>query len=150
MSIINNLNERLTILDDSDSVKMEIKWIVERTPVKLPDDYIDFLRGILGADNRGVSFEVDGVQEFVIWSARAAADSADRDYRDPIYEDFLSRTWMIGEDLGSNIYFYGEGKEGFGIYKTDKGEMNIDNAEKLADSLTDLLVKGVGLDIIFK
>ena len=149
MDIISNLNERLRVIDRRDEVVEEhIKKIVERSPIKLPDDYIDFLKEIC-CDNTAVSFEVDGEGELVIWSARAAYECVTLDYGEPVYEDFVSCTWVIGDDLGECIYFYGEGKEGFGIYKTDKGVMDIDDSEKIADSLTDLLVNGVGLDIIF-
>ena len=40
----------------------------------------------------------------------------------------------------------GEGKEGFGLYVADAGALSLDDADKIADSLTDLLVHGVGID----
>ena len=150
MDIISNLNERLRVIDRRDEVVEEyIKKIVERSPIKLPDDYIDFLKEIC-CDNVAVSFEIDGVKEFVIWSAKFGYECVTREYGEPIYEDFVSWTWMIGDDIGEEIYFYGEGKEGFGIYKTDVGVMDFNYSEKIADSLTDLLVNGVGLSIIFE
>ena len=150
MDIISNLNERLRVIDRRNEVVEEyIKKIVERSPIKLPDDYIDFLKEI-SCDDISVSFEIDGVKEFVIWSAKFGYECVTLEYDDPVYEKFVSCTWLIGDDLGGDRYFYGEGKEGFGIYKVDAGAMDPDNAEKIADSLTDLLVNGVGLGIIFE
>jgi len=57
--------------------------------------------------------------------------------------------WLIGDDVGDLMYFYGEGDEGFGIYKAEAGALDISDSSKIADSLTDLLVNGVGLDILF-
>jgi len=154
MDIISNLNERLTIIDDGSGVchggEEYIKKVVEQSPVKLPDDYVDFLKVISGANNIGISFKVDGgVQEFFIWGAKFAYECVNTEYSHPVYADFLSCTWLIGDDVGEFRYFYGEGAEGFGIYKTTAGEMDICGSNKIADSLTDLLINGVGLDILF-
>lgn len=151
MDIISNLNERLTIVEGEVCYGGEeyIKKIVEQSPVKLPNDYIDFLKVISGGDSIGLSFEVDGVQELFIWGSKFAYESVNTGYCHPIYTDFLSRTWLIGDDVGEFRYFYGEGHEGFGIYKTTVGEMDVCSSEKIANSLTNLLVNGEGLDILF-
>lgn len=155
MDIMSNLNKRLTTVVDSGGVcpggEEYIKKVMEQSPVKLPDDYIDFLRVISGDKNIGISFQVDGKgREFFIWSAKFAYECVTIEYDEPVYENFLKCTWLIGDDVGENRYFYGEGNEGFGIYRTDAGEMDPYNPVKIADSLTDLLVNGVGLDVLFR
>lgn len=69
-----------------------------------------------------------------------------KEYAAPIYDDIIDKIWMVGDDLGDLLYFYGERKEGFGLYVADAGVLLLDDADKIADSLTDLLVHEVGID----
>ena len=56
-------------------------------------------------------------------------------------------TLTIGGDVGDLVYCYGKGKDGVGIYRTEEGSLCLDEmADKIADTLTDFLVKGVGID----
>lgn len=155
MDIMSNLNKRLTTAVDSGGVcpggEEYIKKVMEQSPVKLPDDYIDFLRVISGDENIGISFQVDSKgQELFIWSAKFAYESRIYDYSLPVYEDVINCTWVIGDNVGEVLFFYGVGNDGFGIYGVDVSEFDISVSTKIADSLTDLLVNGVGLDILFK
>lgn len=59
----------------------------------------------------------------------------------------MNCTWMIGDDVGDLIYFYGEGNGGFGIYRAEAGALDINDSDKIADSLTEFLVEGVGIDV---
>ena len=45
------------------------------------------------------------------------------------------------------VFFYAEGKDGFGIYRDEAGNLYVRDGEKIADTLTDFLVKGTGIDI---
>lgn len=54
---------------------------------------------------------------------------------------------MIGDDLGDFVYYYAEGKQGFGLYRDEAGILYIEKADKIADSLTDLLINGVEIDV---
>lgn len=152
MDILGNLNERLTVSGKVCHGGEEyIKKAVDQSPIKLPDDYINLLKNISGDKNPGIAFQVDGKgREFFIWSAELGYDRITTEFDDPLYDDFTKCTWLIGDDVGDLMYFYGEGKEGFGIYITEAGDMDINDSSKIADSLTDLLVNGVGLDILFK
>ena len=65
----------------------------------------------------------------------------------PDLHDFMEKGWLIGCDL---LFYYGEGEEGFGIYRVGAGVLSLnplDLARKIAYTLTDFLVKGVGIDI---
>lgn len=43
----------------------------------------------------------------------------------------IRKTWIIGGDLGDLVYFYGEGKDGFGLYRGDAGGLGFEYAEKI-------------------
>lgn len=152
MDIMTNLNERLTIVTGGVCHGGEdyINKILSRSPIKLPDDYINFLKTISGDKNIGIAFQVDCKgREIFIWGAEFGYDRITTEFNFPIYNDFMKCAWLIGDDVGDLMYFYGEGDEGLGIYKAEAGALDISDSSKIADSLTDLLVNGVGLDILF-
>ena len=65
-----------------------------------------------------------------------------------VKENFISKVWFIGDDLGDMVYFYGYGNDGFGVYFVDAGSLGFEYAYKIADTLTDFLVNGAGIDVI--
>jgi len=157
MDILKNLNHRLTI--DSDPLEIvpggeeDIKAVIEESPIQLPEDYLNFLHTISGNDENGISFLVDhdvkpnSTLSIFIWNANYSLEKLD-ELSEAIPEDeFFEKAWMIGDDLGDFVYYYAEGKDGFGLYRDEAGILYIEGAEKIADSLTDLLVNGVGIDV---
>ena len=155
MDILKNLNSRLKI----DSVGMlpggeeDIKEVIKESPIQLPEDYLTFLHVMSGNEGPGISFSVDksvkpnSTLTIFIWSASYSLDKLD-ELSEAIPEDeFFDNAWMIGDDVGDFVYYYAEGKEGFGLYRDEAGILCIEKAEKIADSLTDFLVKGVGIDV---
>ena len=150
MNIIANINQRLSF--DKDRVcyggEDKIKKVLSESPIKLPDDYIEFLRTISGGENVGITFEVeDEGLDISIWSAEVTLKRRIEDFSYPGYRDFMECSWLVGDDLGDLVYFYGEGSEGFGLYRGSVGALDYNYADKIADSLTDFLVNGIGIDI---
>lgn len=145
MSIIDNINEQLVF--DKNEVypggEEIIQKIVKRTPIQLPADYYEFLRCISGEGNRGAVVFVAKSGLVAIWSAENAFGMQDEfSY---LLEVYNSKVWFIGNDVGDLIYFYGQGKDGFGIYRAE--DCDLESADKIADTLTDFLVNGIGIDI---
>ena len=94
----------------------------------------------------------DNIYSMQIYSAQQALKMR------PEYEEIYSYTdsngiidqiWLIGNDLGDLHYFYGQGKEGFGLYVAEDSAIYFENADKIADTLTDFLVKGIGFNTAF-
>lgn len=155
MDILKNLNSRLTISSVGivPGGEEDIKEIIEESPIQLPEDYLNFLHIISGNEKNGISFLVDqdvdpdSTLTIFIWSASYSLDKLD-ELSEAIPEDeFFDNAWMIGDDLGDFVYYYAEGKEEFGLYRDEAGILCIEKAEKIADSLTDFLVKGIGIDV---
>ncbi len=147
MDILKNLNHRLMV--DSVGVvpggEEDIKKVIEQSPIQLPEDYLNFLHTISGNEGVGISFLVDqdvdpdSTLTIFIWSAEHSFVKLE-EFLYPIPDaEFFKKAWMIGDDVG--------GKEGFGLYRDEGGSLCIERAEKIADSLTDFLVKGVGIDV---
>ncbi|MDE6641170.1 MAG: SMI1/KNR4 family protein [Acetatifactor sp.] len=161
MNILENLNGRIQILDEKPNYGGEdaVKQVVETSPIQLPEDYIEFLKLISGQtsdgeENLGPEFEVEaGDHTLSLWifSAQHALEKY-REYKidsAPFYDDIIDQIWLIGNDLGDLLYFYGNGKDGFGLYVAEDGSLCFEDADKIADTLTDFLVKGVGIDTAF-
>lgn len=152
MDILKNLNHRLSLVEGEACYggEEDVKRVVSESPIQLPEDYIEFLKNISGGDDGGVEFLVDddGL-EIVIWDAAMAIEKH-AEFSSPSSHDFMEKVWLIGDDLGDLVFCYGEGEEGFGIYRVGAGTLSLSSkalAKKIADNLTDFLVKGVGIDI---
>ena len=149
MNIIENINKRL-IFDRSEICaggENDIEEIMRVSPIPLPEDYIEFLKQISGEDSYGPEFEVDGEGLSIwIWSAKMALEKL-KEFDWPFNHKFIRKAWMFGNDLGDLVYFFGEGKDGFGLYRTSAGALGFDWADKISDTLTAFLVNGVGIDI---
>ena len=164
MNILENLNERLVLIDGSPACGGEdtIRQVIECSSISLPEDYIEFLKEISGdtsKENVGIELKLivpddeDSTLSLAFYSAQNALETY-REYKEysaPLYDDIIDRIWIIGDDIGDLVYFYGEGKDGFGLYVEELGaltpySLEDGGAEKIADSITDLLVKGVGID----
>lgn len=149
MNILENLNQRL-VIDDGQICyggEEDIKKVIDKAPIVLPDDYLEFLRNISGSGELGIVFSVDGDGDVIyIWDAQMTLLKWSEFYIDATKE-FMEHVWLIGDDLGDLVYFYGNGRAGNGLYRTSAGVMSFTCAEKIADSLTEFLVDGVGIDV---
>ncbi len=149
MNIIENVNKKLFF--DKDEIcaggENDIEEIIRVSPVSLSGDYIEFLKQVSGEGSYGPEFEVEdeGVSIW-IWSAGMALEKLE-EFNQPFNQEFISNAWLFGNDLGDLVYFFGNGKDGFGLYRTSAGWLGFDNAEKIADTLTDFLVNGIGIEI---
>lgn len=151
MNIIENINERLSF--DMEDVgyggEQEVQQVLDTSPIKLPGDYIEFLKSISGAQANGVEFLVkdEGTLSIWIWDAKMALQQYE-DYKSsyPMYAPIIDKIWVVGSDVGDLVFFYAEGKDGFGLYRAEGGSLGF-AADKIADTLTDLLVHGVGIDV---
>lgn len=161
MNLLEHLNERIQIVDGESCCGGEdmVKKVMETSPLPLPEDYIQFLRSISGpmsddSENSGLEFEVKaGEYPLSLWmfSAQQALQTYTeyKVYSAPLYDNIIDQIWLIGNDLGDLLYFYGTGKDGFGLYVAEDGALDMENADKFADTLTDFLVNGAGIDTAF-
>ncbi len=149
MNILKNINKKLVFAEDEIFAggENDIEEVIRLSPVALPEDYIEFLKQISGEDSYGPEFEVEdeGVSIW-IWSANTALEKLE-ELNQPFNHEFLNNAWLFGNDLGDLVYFFGTGKDGFGLYRTSEGCLDIENAVKISDTLTEFLVNGVGIDI---
>lgn len=152
MNIIENINERLSLADGNftDGEEQAVIQLVEKSPIKLPEDYVEFLKRISGTESSGVEFTVDDSGASIwIWDAQTAIQNYEDNKEFNVFpKDLLNKIWLIGSDLGDLVFFYGEGKDGFGLYREEMGSLvSVDRADKISDTLIDFLVNGTGIDV---
>ncbi len=155
MDILRNLSHRLSY-DEADLCpggEEDIEKVIAQSPVPLPEDYLALLKEISGEGSWGIEFGLKNGDEnstlcISIYSAYGALEKCGdwEFFGERANKEFFSKVWVFGDDLGDLIYFFGEGQEGFGLYVTEDGVCDLKSSHKLADTLTDLLVHGVGID----
>lgn len=145
MGILQNLNSRINYYDKCEhyekATEDDIKALKDYSDIELPEDYLNFLREIMG-----VSFVIDDYPTFEFWCVNDILNQR-RDF--PFIEKSLPKSLVIGTDLGDFLFLYGHGKEGFGLYCVESSCASYENAKKIANSLTEFLVEGTGFDGCF-
>lgn len=63
-------------------------------------------------------------------------------------QDNIPNSLAIADDEGGNTLIYTTGDQGFGIYVIAFNDLDIDELQYVAGSLSDLLINNVGIDII--
>lgn len=151
MDIIQNLNKRLKLSDETIGYRKatdeDIKKLKTYAKIELPDDYIEFLRQIMGVGCNGLGFIIDDSIEFEFWPVDQILYQR-TDF--PFLEEKLPNGLIIGTDLGDNFLFYGQREEGIALYYVEDGCIGYEYATKIADSLVEFMVNGVGIDLCFQ
>ena len=61
-------------------------------------------------------------------------------------QDYIPNSLAVGDDEGGNALIYFEGAEGFGLYIVGFGDLDPEEAVKVASSLNDLLIQDTGIE----
>jgi hypothetical protein len=140
MSEFEKISKRFSIATKKPAAKKEdIHKLEMFSPLVLPSDYIEFV--YFSAETEIL---VDGKKCIRIWSPIRCIE-LNIEY---CIQEFIPGSLIIGDDEGGNAFFYADGKEGFGLYKTGFGDLDIEDAVKIAPSLRDLLVHDIGIEKI--
>ena len=152
MKILENLNERLCIYEEEGDInneeeyrgatEQEIKDLEQYAGFKLPEDYIEFLKDSM---NIAITSKDKGHPVIAFWDVENIMKQREW-YSFLEEEEYKGTTLIIGDDIGDYFLMYQFGEEGFGLYCEDAGGgLNT----KIAETLTELLVEGKGLDKCF-
>jgi len=140
MDIVSNLNECFRVdAHESAATEEEIKSLEMYSLIPVPDDYKDLARSMTEAE-----ILVNGEKYIRIWSPSGCIEM-NTEYH---IQKYIPQSLAIGDDEGGKALVLMTGADGFGLYKVDFGDLCVEDAEFIATSLTDLLVKGHGRDNI--
>lgn len=155
MSFIANLNSKIRFEGEKEgflgTTDGEIEQLKEFSDIELPQDYIAFLKQYGGED--GIVFVLPhGL--LALWDIESVLAQKEMfNYKfDGSFENSFpdnSKILLIGDDIGDLILFYGYGKEGFGLYFDEFASMCYESAVKVSNTITELLIDGIGVDSCF-
>jgi hypothetical protein len=147
LEIINKQFE--SIYDDSEMqivniTSDDIAKVIEFSNMELPDMLLDILK-------KGISYGIETIERNKVIQFLNVYDILDDDIYYPHFIKQIKKGIIFGNDLGDGLYFYGEGKDGIGIYVVG-GTVGdyYNNAIKLAVTFEDFFIKGIGIDVLVK
>ena len=140
MNILDNISSMYTIdARKSPSKEEEIKALLDFSTINVPTEFIEIIQ--LASD---IEINVSDQMYIRIWGASGCIEMNEA------YEvqKYLPNSIAIGYDEGGGALIYLQGKDGFGIYYTRFADLDIEEAVKIAPSLTELLVNNVGVNTL--
>jgi len=136
LSIVNSQFENLYNVREMQRVEVtpeDIQKVIEIAEIPLPKMLMDILEeGIIyGIKIKGTSIIINFV--YVI-------DIINVDDNYPYFKEDIKEGLIFATDLGNNVYYYGKGKEGVGLYIVGAGAGNFyEEATKFAETFEDFL-----------
>ncbi|MBJ8105974.1 MULTISPECIES: SMI1/KNR4 family protein [Bacillus cereus group] len=123
----------------SPSKEEEIKALQDFSTIDVPTEYIEIIQ--LASD---IEINIDDQIYIRIWGASGCIEMNET------YEvqKYLPNSLAIGDDEGGGALIYLQDKDGFGIYYNRFADLDIEEAVKIAPSLTELLVNNVGVNTL--
>lgn len=140
MNILDNISSVYTIdARKSPSKEEEIKALRDFSTIDVPTEYIEIIQ--LASD---IEFNISDQMYIRIWGASGCIEMNEA------YEvqKYLPNSLAIGDDEGGGALIYLHGKDGFGIYYNRFADLDIEEAVKIAPSLTELLVSNAGVNTL--
>ena len=145
LSIVNSQFENLYNVREMQRVEVtpeDIQKVIEIAEIPLPKMLMDILEeGIIyGIKIKGTSIIINFV--YVI-------DIINVDDNYPYFKEDIKEGLIFATDLGDNVYYYGKGKEGVGLYIVGAGDGSFyEEATKFAETFEDFFIEGKGIDIL--
>ncbi|EOU8735676.1 TPA: SMI1/KNR4 family protein [Escherichia coli] len=105
--------------------------------ITIPDEYSAFVSQMTEA-------EILVMNELYIriWGAEGCIEMNDAYH----IQKYIPNSLAIGDNEGGKVILYASGKGGFGLYQVGFGDLDINDAEFISSSLTELLIYGIGAD----
>jgi hypothetical protein len=140
MNILKNLHSSLKVDANEPAASIEdIAALNEFCAITVPSDYLNVIR-----EMTEVEILINNDKYFRIWSP-AGCIEMNEEYQ---VQNYIPESLAIGDDEGGSALILMTGKQGFGIYKVGFGDLDIEDAEFVSETLEGLLTKGSGVDVI--
>ncbi len=142
MSILKNLNKNINVeVADKASSELIIEEMLTKTPIKLPDEFIEIIR-----EKSEIEISINGDKILRIWGASGCIEMNDA-YN---IQKYLPFSWAIGDDEGGYAIVYAKGEEGIGVYAVSFSDLDDNEKIFISPSLSDFLTKGIGVDAFLR
>lgn len=140
MSIISRLCDRFKIIYSEETFSPEsIDLLKKFSLIEVPQDYLDIIK-----EKAEIEMHMDDKSYLCVWGPDRCIENNE------LYciQKYIPKSLAIGGDGGSAILIYMFGEEGFGLYLNWVNDLDIDESIKIASSLKEFLIDGVGIDIL--
>lgn len=140
MSILKELSNKYRIdASKPASSNKEIEKLVKFSDINIPEDFLEVIRELTD-----VEINVNGERYIRIWGADGCIDMNEA-YS---IQDNIPNSLAIADDECGNALIYTTGEQGFGIYVIAFNDLDIDELQYVAGSLSELLKDNVGINVI--
>ncbi|AIQ42162.1 SMI1/KNR4 family protein [Paenibacillus sp. FSL R5-0912] len=140
MSIFEEISSMYSIDSrESPAEKEEISKLLNYSTIEVPFDYIEFI-----SIATEVEIKVKEKMYIRIWGPVDCIEMNEAYH----IQKYIPRSLAIGDDEGGNVIIYLEGEGGLGLYMVGFGDLDINDAVKVAPTLRDLLVDNIGIEVI--
>lgn len=147
LSIVNSKFESLYSKEERSSIKVtldDIDKIINIARMPLPE----MLKSVL---EEGEIYCLEIKETSIIICFCYAIDIINMDDNYPYFKEDVEEGLIFATDLGGNVYYYGKGREGLGLYIVGAGDGNFfDEATKFASTFEEFFIEGIGIDILKK
>lgn len=140
MSILKELSNKYRIdASKPASSNKEIEKLVKFSDINIPEDFLEVIRELTD-----VEINVNGEKYIRIWGAIGCIDMNEA-YS---IQDNIPNSLAIADDESGNALIYTTGEQGFGIYVIALNDLDIDELQYVAGSLSELLKDNIGVNVI--
>lgn len=140
MDFFDEINKKYEIFINGEASSIDsIKKLKDFSPVQIPEEYFEIIRR-----KTEIEINIKDTNYIRIWSADSSIEMNTAYY----IQKYIPNSIAIGDDEGEYVFLYANGKEGFGLYIVEFGDLDVDEMKYISKSLKDLLLNGVGVDIL--
>lgn len=140
MSFLNSINSDFIIeAKESASTEDEIMQLINFSQIEIPKDFLDML-----CEFTEVEIKVGSKKYVRLWGALGCIDM-NESYN---IQTYIPESLAFADDEGGNTLIYTVGQKGFGIYLVAFNDLDINELQYVAKSVSDLFINGEGVDVI--
>ncbi|MCT4647881.1 MAG: SMI1/KNR4 family protein [Carboxylicivirga sp.] len=140
MNILKKISGNFRIdASESGSTEMEINNLIDFSKINIPNEYIEIIKEL-----SLLEINVDEEKYIRIWGANDCIEMNEIHY----IQNFIPNSLAIADDEEGNALIYTTGNKGFGLYIIAFNDLDVNELQYVAKSLSDLLTKNVGIDVI--
>lgn len=120
----------------------DMQKVAELAQIPLPKMLVDILE-------EGIIYGFKIKDTSIIINFIYVEDIINVDDNYPYFKEDIKEGLIFATDLGGNVYYYGKGQEGVGLYIVGAGDGNFyEEATKFAETFEDFFIEGKGIDIL--
>jgi len=141
MNFFDEINKKYKVFEFGEISNVDsIMKLKDFSPIQIPEEYFEII-----CNKTEIEINIKNMDYIRIWSADNSIEMNTGYY----IQKYIPNSIAIGDDGKGNTLLYANGKQGFGLYIVEFGNLDAEEMKYISKSLKDLLLKGIGVDILF-